>query len=39
VAGGDHRPGAGMIAAVTRPPVDWFSISPSLILLVAAGAC
>ena len=28
-----------MIAAVTRPPVDWFSISPSLILLVAAGAC
>ncbi len=28
-----------MIAAVPRPPVDWFSISPSLILLVAAGAC
>ena len=28
-----------MIAAVSRPPVDWFSISPSLILLIAAGAC
>jgi NADH-quinone oxidoreductase subunit N len=28
-----------MIAAVPRPPVDWFSISPSLILLIAAGAC
>ena len=28
-----------MIAAVARPPVDWFSISPSLILLIAAGAC
>jgi NADH-quinone oxidoreductase subunit N len=26
-------------AAVPRPPVDWFSISPSLILLIAAGAC
>jgi NADH-quinone oxidoreductase subunit N len=25
--------------AVARPPVDWFSISPSLILLIAAGAC
>jgi NADH-quinone oxidoreductase subunit N len=28
-----------MIAAVSRPPVDWFSISPSLILLIAAGTC
>ena len=28
-----------MIAAVPRPPVDWFAISPSLILLIAAGAC
>jgi NADH-quinone oxidoreductase subunit N len=28
-----------VIAAVSRPPVDWFSISPSLILLIAAGAC
>jgi NADH-quinone oxidoreductase subunit N len=28
-----------MIAAVPRPPVDWFAISPSLILLLAAGAC
>ena len=25
--------------AVARPPVDWFAISPSLILLIAAGAC
>jgi NADH-quinone oxidoreductase subunit N len=24
---------------VARPPVDWFAISPSLILLIAAGAC
>ena len=28
-----------MIAAVPRPPVDWFAISPSLILLGVAGAC
>jgi NADH-quinone oxidoreductase subunit N len=28
-----------VIAAVARPPVDWFSISPSLILLVVAGIC
>jgi NADH-quinone oxidoreductase subunit N len=28
-----------MIAAVPRPPVDWFAISPSLILLIVAGAC
>jgi len=28
-----------MITAVARPPVDWFAISPSLILLIAAGAC
>jgi NADH-quinone oxidoreductase subunit N len=28
-----------VIAAVARPPVDWFSISPSLILLIAAGGC
>ncbi len=28
-----------MAAEVTRPPVDWFAISPSLALLVVAGAC
>jgi len=28
-----------VIAAVPRPPVDWFAISPSLALLAAAGAC
>jgi NADH-quinone oxidoreductase subunit N len=28
-----------MIASVPRPPVDWFAISPSLILLGVAGAC
>jgi NADH-quinone oxidoreductase subunit N len=28
-----------MIATIPRPPVDWFAISPSLILLVAAGVC
>jgi len=28
-----------VIASVPRPPVDWFAISPSLILLVVAGAC
>jgi NADH-quinone oxidoreductase subunit N len=28
-----------VIAAVPRPPVDWFAISPSLILLGVAGAC
>jgi NADH-quinone oxidoreductase subunit N len=26
-------------ASVTRPPIDWFAISPELILLVAAGVC
>jgi len=26
-----------MIAAVERPGLDWFAISPSLILLIAAG--
>lgn len=25
--------------AVTRPPIDWFAISPSLVLLGAAGVC
>jgi NADH-quinone oxidoreductase subunit N len=28
-----------VIAAIPRPPVDWFAISPSLALLAAAGAC
>jgi NADH-quinone oxidoreductase subunit N len=28
-----------VIAAVQRPPVDWFAISPSLILLGVAGIC
>ncbi len=28
-----------MIASVSRPPIDWFAISPSLILLIAAGVC
>ena len=28
-----------MIAAIPRPPVDWFAISPSLALLAAAGLC
>ena len=28
-----------MIAAISRPPVDWFAISPSLALLAAAGIC
>ena len=28
-----------MIASIPRPPVDWFAISPSLILLGVAGAC
>lgn len=28
-----------MIAAISRPPVDWFAISPSLALLAAAGTC
>jgi NADH-quinone oxidoreductase subunit N len=28
-----------MIAAIPRPPVDWFAIAPSLALLGAAGAC
>jgi NADH-quinone oxidoreductase subunit N len=28
-----------VIAAIARPPVDWFAISPSLALLGAAGLC
>jgi NADH-quinone oxidoreductase subunit N len=28
-----------VIAAVQRPPVDWFALSPSLILLGVTGAC
>ncbi|HZO62407.1 MAG TPA: NADH-quinone oxidoreductase subunit N [Gaiellaceae bacterium] len=28
-----------MIAAIQRPPVDWFAISPSLVLLGVAGLC
>jgi len=28
-----------VIAAVQRPPVDWFALSPSLILLGVAGIC
>jgi NADH-quinone oxidoreductase subunit N len=28
-----------VIAAVSRPPIDWFAISPSLSLLAAAGIC
>jgi NADH-quinone oxidoreductase subunit N len=28
-----------MIASIPRPPVDWFAISPELILLGAAGIC
>ena len=28
-----------MIAAAQRPPVDWFALSPSLILLGVTGAC
>jgi NADH-quinone oxidoreductase subunit N len=28
-----------VIASITRPPVDWFAISPELILLGVAGAC
>ena len=28
-----------MIAAIARPPVDWFAISPSLVLLATAGVC
>ena len=28
-----------MIAAIQRPPVDWFAISPELFLLGAAGIC
>ena len=28
-----------MIAAVERPPVDWFALSPELSLLAAAGIC
>jgi NADH-quinone oxidoreductase subunit N len=28
-----------VIAAVQRPPVDWFALSPSLILLAVTGAC
>src|SRR5438093_173896 len=28
-----------MIAAIQRPPVDWFAISPELILLGVAGIC
>jgi NADH-quinone oxidoreductase subunit N len=28
-----------MIAAVERPPVDWFAISPELALLAVTGAC
>jgi NADH-quinone oxidoreductase subunit N len=26
-------------SSITRPPIDWFAISPSLALLAAAGAC
>ncbi|HKP17809.1 MAG TPA: NADH-quinone oxidoreductase subunit N [Gaiellaceae bacterium] len=28
-----------MIAAIARPPVDWFALSPSLAPLAAAGLC
>jgi NADH-quinone oxidoreductase subunit N len=28
-----------VIAAIPRPPVDWFAISPSLVLLGTAGIC
>jgi NADH-quinone oxidoreductase subunit N len=28
-----------MIAAIARPPVDWFALSPSLVLLGTAGVC
>ncbi len=28
-----------MLAAIPRPPVDWFSLAPSLALLGAAGVC
>jgi NADH-quinone oxidoreductase subunit N len=28
-----------MIAAIARPPVDWFAISPELALLAVMGAC
>ncbi len=28
-----------MIAGLARPPVDWFAVSPSLVLLGAAGVC
>ena len=28
-----------MIAAVARPAVDWFALSPELSLLAAAGIC
>ena len=28
-----------MIASIPRPPIDWFAISPSLVLLGIAGLC
>jgi NADH-quinone oxidoreductase subunit N len=28
-----------VIAAIARPPVDWFALSPSLVLLGTAGIC
>ncbi len=28
-----------MIASIPRPPVDWFAVSPSLVLLGVAGIC
>jgi NADH-quinone oxidoreductase subunit N len=28
-----------VIASIPRPPVDWFALSPSLILLAVAGIC
>ncbi len=39
LAGGDHGRGDRMIAAVERPPVDWFALAPELSLLAAAGIC